>query len=278
MKKNIFLLLLIAAFTACNTGKQSNNSNEANADGSVELSDEFRAAHTSLNSLDWAGVYKGTLPCADCEGIVTEIRLDNDNTYEKVTEYLGKGNDKFRVTGTFEWDEQGGKVKLIDESANTDQWFQVGENRLIALDIEGNKIEGSIPAEMYNLKKIDSDYVVEEKYWKLIELGDLKFAVDEEQFREPHFILHGTDSRITGNTGCNNMMGSYELSDVDGTKGNISFSQLASTRMACMDIEYEQDYLNVFSDAKSYSVEGGKLTMLNGDSEVIALFEAVYLR
>lgn len=278
MKRNILLLIIIAAMAACNSSKQTGKSDNSNNDEAFEITDEFRAAHSSANSLDWAGVYKGTLPCADCEGIVTEIRLNSDNTYEKVTEYFGKGSDKFRVNGTFEWDEHGGKVKLIDESSNTDQWFQVGENRLIALDIEGNKIEGSIPAEMYNLIKIDMDNVVTEKYWKLIELGNRKFDADEEQFREPHFILHCKDNRITGATGCNSMMGSYELSDTEDTKGNISFSQLASTRMACMDIDYEQDYLDLFNNAKSYSVEGGKLTMLNENGETIALFEAVYLR
>ncbi len=28
----------------------------------------------SQNSLDWPGTYTGTLPCADCEGIKTEIK------------------------------------------------------------------------------------------------------------------------------------------------------------------------------------------------------------
>ena len=34
--------------------------------------------HNSRNSLDWNGVYKGVLPCADCEGIETVITLLND--------------------------------------------------------------------------------------------------------------------------------------------------------------------------------------------------------
>lgn len=37
--------------------------------------------HTSETSLDWAGVYEGTLPCADCEGIHTLIELHEDKSY-----------------------------------------------------------------------------------------------------------------------------------------------------------------------------------------------------
>jgi len=40
------------------------------------------AQHTSANSLDWAGVYRGVLPCADCPGIETTLRLATDSTYE----------------------------------------------------------------------------------------------------------------------------------------------------------------------------------------------------
>ena len=37
-------------------------------------------AHNSQNSLDWAGVYQGILPCADCEGFDTVITLNWDET------------------------------------------------------------------------------------------------------------------------------------------------------------------------------------------------------
>ncbi len=40
--------------------------------------------HTSQNSLDWAGVYEGVLPCADCPGIQTRLTLSRDETYELV--------------------------------------------------------------------------------------------------------------------------------------------------------------------------------------------------
>ena len=56
-------------------------------------------------------------------------------------DYLGKGDDKLRESGSFDWDETGGKIIITDKSSDTKEWYKVGENRLIALDIDGNRIE-----------------------------------------------------------------------------------------------------------------------------------------
>ena len=45
-------------------------------------------AHNSRNSLDFAGVYEGVLPCADCPGIQTRLTLNRDVSYELSTLYL----------------------------------------------------------------------------------------------------------------------------------------------------------------------------------------------
>lgn len=189
MIKKILFICLITVIVACNTRITSKSGNTDS--DSLELSDAFISEHSSRSAVDWAGVYKGTLPCADCEGIVIEIRLNEDQTYEKVMTYLGKGDNVFKESGQFEWDENGGKIWIIDESTNFKEWYQVGENRLIALDTEGNKIEGNIPEEMYILDKIDIDYVITEKHWRLIELGGKKIEPSTEEFgREAHFVLH----------------------------------------------------------------------------------------
>ena len=43
----------------------------------------------SKNSLDWAGVYTGTIPAADVEGINVRMKLNKDNTFELTYEYIG---------------------------------------------------------------------------------------------------------------------------------------------------------------------------------------------
>jgi uncharacterized lipoprotein NlpE involved in copper resistance len=109
-------------------------------------------AHNSQNSLDWSGTYKGIIPCADCEGIVTEIDLNKDMTFISRTKYQGKGNQKvFEEKGSFVWDKTGSFIFLKGVN-ETPKQYKVGENKLIQLDMKGKVITGSL-ADKYILKK-----------------------------------------------------------------------------------------------------------------------------
>ena len=102
--------------------------------------------------MDWQGTYKGVTPCADCEGIETEIILKNDLSYTLKTKYLGKGDGKvFQEAGSFVWDKTGGIISLEGLKGSPSQ-YKVGENKLIQLDMEGNVITGDL-AEKYVLTK-----------------------------------------------------------------------------------------------------------------------------
>jgi uncharacterized lipoprotein NlpE involved in copper resistance len=100
--------------------------------------------HNSEISLDWQGTYKGILPCASCEGIETEITLNNDLTFLIKTNYLGKGRqESFEQKGSFDWDESGSIIILQDLKSKPNQ-YKVGENTLTQLDLEGNRITGEL--------------------------------------------------------------------------------------------------------------------------------------
>lgn len=106
----------------------------------------------SQNSLDWKGMYKGVTPCADCEGIETEIVLNADLTFTLKSKYLGKGDGKiFQEAGSFVWDKTGGIISLEGLKGRPSQ-YKVGENRLIQLDMKGKVISGDL-AEKYVLTK-----------------------------------------------------------------------------------------------------------------------------
>jgi len=109
-------------------------------------------SHNSQNSLDWQGTYKGTTPCADCEGIETEVILNTDLTFVIRTKYLGKGDGKtFEEKGNFVWNKTGESISLQGLKGRPSQ-YKVGENRLIQLDMEGNAVTGAL-AEKYILTK-----------------------------------------------------------------------------------------------------------------------------
>ncbi|MGM8851434.1 META domain-containing protein [Salinicola halophyticus] len=102
-------------------------------------------------------------------------------------------------------------------------------------------------------------------YWKLITLDGTPVAVADNQ-REAHLVLDG-QGRVTGSTGCNRLMGSYML-EADA----LTFSQLASTRMACPAemMALEQAWLAALSDTAHYSISGQRLVLEDANEQPLA--------
>ncbi len=150
--KNKLLFIICASLFFINCKKEVKEV-EIKSDSIVEVtSDTLANSDNSQNSLDWQGTYKGVTPCADCEGIETEIVLNADLTFTLKTKYLGKGDGKvFQEAGSFIWDKTGGIISLEGLKGRPSQ-YKVGENRLIQLDMEGKIITGDL-AEKYVLTK-----------------------------------------------------------------------------------------------------------------------------
>jgi uncharacterized lipoprotein NlpE involved in copper resistance len=144
MRSSLALLLLLSV-TACAAPRPPGSDSGA----------EARDMHDSRNALDWPGLYHGVLPCADCAGIETRLRLQPDGGFERTTRYLGKGDRVFSERGRFEWDAEGRRV-LTRTGDGAAQWYQVGEGRLFHLDRNGQRIGGEL-AGRYVLDKKRSD-------------------------------------------------------------------------------------------------------------------------
>ena len=278
MKKNILLFAVTSVIlVSCNSGKQSSQTENSNS-AELEMSKEFMAEHNSINAVDWAGVYKGKIPCANCEGIIIEIQLNEDNSYKRILNYLDEDKNKFTDEGAFEWDQTGGKIRFALGEEGASNWYRVGENRLIMLDAEGNKIDNNFPPETYIIEKIDVDYILINKHWKLVKLNGEKISVNAEKGDiEPFIALQREDNKVYGNTGCNNLMGSFKVESNYGEEGEIRFSQIATTRMACRDINYEQDYLKVLENTDNYSIKNDTLS-LKTRNKILAKFIGVYMQ
>ncbi|PSU30510.1 copper resistance protein NlpE [Photobacterium lutimaris] len=109
------------------------------------------SAHSARNALDWDGTYTGILPCADCEGIKTELIVKKDGTFILTEVYLGKEGNAFEYEGSFNWNTAGNTIALPGAGDGAVQYF-VGENQLFRLDREGNRVEGDL-ASHYVLRK-----------------------------------------------------------------------------------------------------------------------------
>ena len=278
-------ILQLLIFSSCNDNDQNENVTEDSLTAVKEFADSTPSLtdrHNAVSSLDWNGTYKGSLPCADCEGIATEIRLGKDLTYILRTSYIGKTTKSIEVKGKFKWDEAGNTISLAGITNRPGKYF-VGENYLAQMDMSGKRITGGL-ADKYILAKqqrvmasADSSYknaTLVETYWKLITLDGHGVAMPAEGKKEVHLILKEKDNRVQGFSGCNTMMGLYELKDAN----SIHFKNLASTRMACDDMTTENVFKKVLEQVNSYSIEGDNLSLNKRGMPAFATFKAVYLR
>lgn len=155
-KPLLFLAVAAVMLCSCEATDYKDTSATASTDTSaVKVVEGFLLDSTEIvdgsnarNSLDVLGVYQGTTPCADCEGIETTVQL-LDSTYKTTMVYQGKSTKAFEQTGSWKW-LNGSTIELQD--AKSSQKYFVSENRLIQLDNEGNKITGQF-ADMYILAK-----------------------------------------------------------------------------------------------------------------------------
>ena len=95
-------------------------------------------------------MYEGTLPCADCEGILSTVTLSNNDSFVYTSVYMGK-NDTIVDAGKIMWMNNGNVAHL--KGASADVQLKVGENKLIQLDQEGKVIEGALADKYIYTKK-----------------------------------------------------------------------------------------------------------------------------
>ena len=224
-------------------------------------------AHNARVSLDWAGAYRGILPCADCEGIETVVVLADDETFSTQRRYLGKGEEVFTTRGSFDWNAAGNTVILAGDPPTR---YFVGENRIWHLALDGSRITGAL-AENYVLDKLGDSPTG--TYWKLVELNGQPVPKLD---REPYMILDAESGKVNGFGGCNRFGGPYTL---DEATSRIRFGDLAATMMACpAGMDVERAFHEVLRRADNYSRKGDRLTLNRARMAPLARFEAVYLR
>ncbi|MBS5109902.1 MAG: copper resistance protein NlpE N-terminal domain-containing protein [Phocaeicola vulgatus] len=132
MRFNRFNLLLVAtaiitSMSGC-TGSQKRSTQQEKESATM--------ATTTVNTKNknFYGTYEGTLPCADCSGIRTTLKINSDTTYELRSEYLGRKDGVFEESGIYNIVD-----KILDGS--------------VALSDSLGTLNGSELAEHYILKR-----------------------------------------------------------------------------------------------------------------------------
>lgn len=98
--------------------------------------------------------------------------------------------------------------------------------------------------------------------WNIIEVnGTAVVPAPGQEF--PYIGFDTKAGKVFGNSGCNRMMGSF---DVNAKPGTIDLGALASTRMACPDMTVENNVLSALNKVKKYKKLGKENIALCGAS------------
>jgi heat shock protein HslJ/uncharacterized lipoprotein NlpE involved in copper resistance len=227
--------------------------------------------HTSQNSLDWAGVYEGVLPCADCPGIETRLTLSRDGSYELSTRYLDRQAAPRIVRGQFAWDAGGNAIAL---DANGDgQRFAVGEGRLSQLDRDGSPAGTQSANRVLRLVSPAGAAappgaalvpVLEAHRWTLETATDAQGRSIEALSPAPGqaFVFGFSGARVSVQGACNRMTGGYRID----AAGQLSIDRMAATMMAC-----EAPAMQADAALSALLAQPLKIDLVDGPSPVLRL-------
>ena len=297
MKKYILLLgfIIIVIF-----GCQQQTKNNSNS----KVAKETTAANATnaKNAIDLSGIYKGILPCADCDGLETEITINENATFCLKTKYQGKGNKVFEQKGTFTWNKAG-NIIIFSGIKNAPNKYFVSKNRITQLDMSGKKIVGSL-TKAYILSKqaIDTTTIetadlskstvnlnnrmeattviqkvnpavgkstLAETTWKLIVLNK-KIVV--QNGRKPYFLkLNSKDGKFSAYIGCKAIIGRYVMASAN----TLAFSEVGPTKKTCPNLLLETNFITMLEKTNSYVLDKETLTLYGKGKVTLARFEAI---
>ncbi len=116
--------------------------------GCANSSSDSPSAATQTAKYD--AQYQGTLPCADCDGVVTTLTLNPDGTFFMESEYLANKPVKFSQKGKYTEVEEGVVELTLDN--NDKVYYQIEEGEAIMLDQNRKAPTGAL-ADHYVLKQ-----------------------------------------------------------------------------------------------------------------------------
>lgn len=97
-------------------------------------------------------------------------------------------------------------------------------------------------------------------------------ALPEGMETVPALNFDVTANRVTGNSGCNRLSGAINHDEAD--ENSISFGHVASTRMACPDMDTENQVLSALNSVRSYGLlDNGRLALMNESGTIVLELE-----
>lgn len=156
MKMHLIITIAVSALLTLSCKEESKADETFHEQKELVNEKSQMDGHTSINSLDWEGTYEGTLPCIDCDGIFTELTLNNDNTYIlNATKMMDDTKSKTTSEGSYQWDESGSNIVLDNKGISI--IYKVAQNNLMLLDEHGVAMPVSETANYTLIKKAEKE-------------------------------------------------------------------------------------------------------------------------
>ena len=106
--------------------------------------------------------------------------------------------------------------------------------------------------------------------WNIIEVNGSKVALGESRTL-PFIAFDTATGRVSGNSGCNRMMGSF---DVNAKPGSLSLGAMAGTKMMCPDMTTERNVLGALAQVKGYKKAGkDKMYLCNASNRPVVVLK-----
>lgn len=106
--------------------------------------------------------------------------------------------------------------------------------------------------------------------WDIKKIGDMMVSPEtDSEEGTPYIGFDISTTRIYGYTGCNRLLGNFNLN----TKpGSIDFINLGSTRMLCPDMSLEESVMKELNDVRGFRINGqGELNLINRNGASVML-------
>lgn len=172
--------------------------------------------------------------------------------------------DSLLLEGYGASEEVDGKLRFVNRSAlSFGSGIRLKQTACVAT-MESTGVSSTTPLQVEQGSEALYKY-----QWQLKEVKGILIA----EAKRPQFtllLMPGQPGRVSGRGGCNRISGSFDLSGSDG----IKFGAIASTEMACPDMEQEDLFLKSLAEINQWKIVNNELHLLQ-DGKGIVIFQAV---
>ena len=257
------------------------------------MNKKYFAAAALACALMSCGTGKNSVAVVDFTGEWNIVEVNGEKVSAENAPFLGFDKDGHRLYGNAGCNRLMGSFELDTLNAGKVKFGQVAATRMMCPDMTTEKNVLSALAQVKGYKKAGKGkmylcnasnrpvVVLEKKEadvklsvlngeWKIKEANGE--AIPSGMEKQPFIAFDVKKKSIHGNAGCNLINGGFETSTSNAK--SISFPGVASTMMACPDMETEGKILKALNEVKSFDVlAGGGIGLYDANNALVIVLE-----